>query len=47
MADQAFSNEEQQNLLVQFAEIESSAEEDFNANNAIQKIDNLAAIYLQ
>lgn len=47
MADQAFSNEEQQNLLVQFAEIEGSAEEEFNANNSIQKIDNLAAIYLQ
>ncbi len=47
MADQAFSNEEQQNLLVQFTTIEGSADEDFNPANSIQKIDNLAAIYLQ
>jgi len=47
MADRAFSEEEQQNLLVQFTTIESSADEDFNPTNSIQKIDKLAAIYLQ
>ena len=47
MADQAFSDEEQQNLLVQFTTIESNTDEEFNPKNSIQKIDNLAAIYLQ
>ena len=47
MADQAFSDEEQQNLLLQFTTIESNAEEEFNPSNSIQKIDSLAAIYLK
>jgi hemerythrin-like domain-containing protein len=47
MADQAFSDDEQQNLLVEFATIESNAEAEFNPANSIQNIDKLAAIYLQ
>jgi len=46
MADQVLSNEEQQNLLVQFAAVEGNADEEFNANNSIQQINNLAIIYL-
>jgi hemerythrin-like domain-containing protein len=47
MADQVFSTEEQQNLLKQFADIEDSAEVEFNSENSIQKVNNLTAIYLQ
>lgn len=47
MADQVFSNEEQQKLLVQFFDIEGSAEADFNKDSSVQKIDDLAVIYLQ
>jgi hemerythrin-like domain-containing protein len=47
MADEAFSNEEQQNLIVQFADIENNVEEEFSPKNSIQKIDALAGIYLQ
>ena len=46
MADQVFSNEEQQELLIQFADIEGKAGSDFNVANSIQKIDGLAGIYL-
>ena len=46
MADQVFSNDEQQNLLVQFADIEGNADAEFNAANSKQKIDGLAGIYL-
>jgi hemerythrin-like domain-containing protein len=47
MADQAFSTEEQQNLLIQFAAVEENTKEEFNLNNSIQKIADLAAIYLK
>ena len=47
MTDQAFSTDEQQNLLVQFAAVEETTEEEFNLNNSIQKIADLAAIYLK
>ena len=47
MADQVFSAEEQQNLLKQFAAIEGNAEAEFNSEKSIQKVDSLAAIYLQ
>jgi len=47
MANQVFSNDEHENLLVKFADIEASTEVDFNAENSIKKIDGLAAIYLQ
>ncbi len=46
MADQVLSNEEQQNLLVQFADVEGNAGEEFNSENSIQQINKLAAIYL-
>ncbi len=47
MADEAFSNGEQQNLLEAFADIENNIEAEFNPVNSKQKIDVLAAIYLQ
>lgn len=47
MADQAFSNDEQQNLLDQFANIDAGTNPGFSAENSKQKIDHLAAIYLQ
>ncbi|HBL75348.1 MAG: hypothetical protein A2W90_04320 [Bacteroidetes bacterium GWF2_42_66] len=47
MADRVFSTDEQQNLLVRFAEIENEADSEFNAENSIAKIDFLASIYLQ
>jgi hemerythrin-like domain-containing protein len=47
MADQVFSAEEQLQLLAQFAEVEANAETEFDSANSIQKINNLAAIYLQ
>jgi hemerythrin-like domain-containing protein len=46
MADQVFSDEEQEELLIQFAEIENNARDEFNPENSRQKIDELAAIYL-
>jgi len=46
MADQVFSAEEQQQLLAQFAEVETKTVEEFNSENSIQKINDLAAIYL-
>lgn len=46
MADQVFSDEEQQRLLIQFDEVESNAEAEFNHANSIQKINTLADIYL-
>lgn len=47
MADQVFSDDEQQNLLVQFATVESNVQAEFNPGNSIQKINTLADIYLQ
>lgn len=47
MADRAFSNDEQQDLLVQFAGIDAGTNPEFSADNSKQKIDYLAAIYLQ
>lgn len=47
MADQVFSAEEQQELLTQFAKVEGNAETEFDSANSIQKINDLAAIYLQ
>jgi hemerythrin-like domain-containing protein len=47
MADQVFSSEEQQRLLIQFAGVDAKAEVEFNSVNSIQKINHLAAIYLQ
>jgi hemerythrin-like domain-containing protein len=46
MADQVLSDREQQNLLVQFAEVEGNTELEFNPENSKQKIDELAVIYL-
>jgi hemerythrin-like domain-containing protein len=46
MADQVLSDEEQQDLLFQFAAVEGSAGEEFNSENSIQQINYLAAIYL-
>jgi hemerythrin-like domain-containing protein len=46
MADQVFSDEEQQKLLIQFAEVESNVGAEFNHANSIQKINTLADIYL-
>ncbi len=47
MADQIFSADEQQTLIDQFAVVESEADPEFNPENAIAKIDFLAAIYKQ
>ena len=47
MADQVFSDEEQQMLLVQFDEVESNTGVDFNHVNSVQKINTLAEIYLK
>jgi hemerythrin-like domain-containing protein len=47
MADQAFSDGEQQYLLSQFAQVEANADSEFNSDNSIQKINNLAVKYLQ
>ncbi len=47
MTDEAFSNDEQQNLLEAFAEIENNADAKFNPANSKQKIDVLADIYLK
>ncbi len=47
IADQAFSNDEQQNLLDQFANIDAGTNPEFSAENSKHKIDHLAAIYLQ
>ncbi len=47
MADQVFSTDEQHELLTQFAEVETHAETEFDSINSIQKINDLAAIYLQ
>jgi hemerythrin-like domain-containing protein len=46
MADQVFSDEEQQSLLIQFGEVESNAVAEYNQANSIQKINTLADIYL-
>lgn len=46
MADQVFSDEEQQMLLAQFGEVESNTVAEFNHDNSVQKINALAEIYL-
>ena len=46
MADQVFSDEEQQKLLIQFGEVENNTADEFNHANSIQKINTLAEIYL-
>jgi hemerythrin-like domain-containing protein len=46
MADEAFTDDEQQNLLAEFAEIENNVEADFNPTNSKQKIEALSGIYL-
>jgi hemerythrin-like domain-containing protein len=46
MADQVLNAEEQQNLLVQFAEAEETAYPDYNSEKSVAKINNLAATYL-
>lgn len=46
MADEVLSDREQQNLLVKFVELESSAGLEFNTSDSVQKIDYLASIYL-
>ena len=46
MADQAFSSDEQQNLLAEFTKVERKTEEEFSPENSIQKINELADIYL-
>lgn len=47
MADQAFSDEDQQELVQQFTAIEAAYDKDFNRENAIFKINQLAALYLE
>jgi hemerythrin-like domain-containing protein len=47
MADEVFSNEEQQTLINQFADIEKNAGKEFKLDNSIQKIEALAGKYLQ
>lgn len=46
MADEAFSNTEQQNMISQFVEVENNVDKEFNPQNSKLKIDNLAGIYL-
>jgi hemerythrin-like domain-containing protein len=46
MADQVFSDDEQQRLLVQFGELDSNSEFEYNHANSIQKINTLSDIYL-
>ncbi|MCY1721211.1 hemerythrin domain-containing protein [Prolixibacteraceae bacterium Z1-6] len=46
MADEALNPAEQERLLKQFNLAESQAETEFNAENAIKKIESLATIYL-
>ncbi len=46
MADQVFSAEEQQSLLVQFAEVEKHTDVEYNAENSVAKIEQLASVYL-
>ncbi len=46
MADQAFTDDEQQSLLVQFANVEKKAQAEFRKGGSIRKIAELAAIYL-
>lgn len=47
MADEAFSSAEQQNMLLQFTEVENNVDREFNPENSKQKINSLAEIYLQ
>lgn len=47
MADQVLSIDEQKELLAQFAQVENNTHPDFNHENSISKINNLAALYLQ
>jgi hemerythrin-like domain-containing protein len=47
MADQVLSADEQQNLLVAFAKAENGADTEYNSENSVAKINNLADIYLQ
>jgi hemerythrin-like domain-containing protein len=46
MADQAFTDDEQQSLLTQFAKVEKNAKAEFSPSSSIRKIAELAAIYL-
>jgi Uncharacterized conserved protein len=46
MADQAFTAEEQAELLSQFAEVEKQLDGEYNAENSITKIEKLALRYL-
>jgi hemerythrin-like domain-containing protein len=46
MADEAFSDDEQKNMLAEFTGIENNAGADFNPVSSKQKIDALAGIYL-
>lgn len=47
MADQAFSDNDQQELAQQFAEIEAGYDKAFNRESAILKINQLAELYLE
>lgn len=47
MADEAFSSAEQQNMLLQFTDVENNVDREFNPENSKQKINSLAEIYLQ
>jgi hemerythrin-like domain-containing protein len=47
MADQVLSTDEQQNLLTEFAKAESRADPEYNSENSVSKINNLATIYLK
>lgn len=46
MADEAFTDDEQQNLLVEFASIENNPDTKFNPEKSIEIINGLAAQYL-
>jgi hemerythrin-like domain-containing protein len=45
MADQVLSNEEQKILLIQFSKVENNADQEFNRESSIAKIDQLASKY--
>lgn len=47
MADEAFSHAEQQNMVLQFTEVENNVDGEFNPENSKLKIEALAGIYLQ
>ncbi len=47
MADEAFSQAEQQNMILQFTDVENNVDRAFNQENSKHEIEALAKIYLQ